>query len=470
MVISMRISGYTDFNLRAILLKNNVELVEFLEKNSVFTGKVIDVKSNTVKILLQNGKEFLANSNIPLENLLGEEVSFKVLKGVSGFVLQPKIEGTSFEKELDLKINNLINELNIQSNKENKDLIKEMIKQNIPVNNKNFNFLKENIVSFKILSNLSEEQIQNLDKDIENIENKEIREIVKNMYINKEGKNIQNILGELKNLNLEEKDILFLFKNNFKLNTENMKILDSFLKGENIGDLLNKINFLFNNSKLNSKNINFDENSFEEIVSSKGKVFVKENKNIKDIIKSIIKDFEVDKEVNIKEMKKNLEYLIKSLGLKNDIKLGEMEEKELSNINQKLEFLNNMSNEYMYFQIPFYYKEYKNLAEILINDKNTKKEKNGRAISIFISLNTNNLDRVDSILNYCNKELKILFRMKNENILKLFKLSENKLINVLNKVGIKNIKISYKIKEESESILSNLECMNNKFSKFDIWV
>ncbi|WP_072723708.1 hypothetical protein [Tepidibacter thalassicus] len=466
----MRISGYTDFNLRAILLKNNVELVEFLEKNSVFTGKVIDVKSNTVKILLQNGKEFLANSNIPLENLLGEEVSFKVLKGVSGFVLQPKIEGTSFEKELDLKINNLINELNIQSNKENKDLIKEMIKQNIPVNNKNFNFLKENIVSFKILSNLSEEQIQNLDKDIENIENKEIREIVKNMYINKEGKNIQNILGELKNLNLEEKDILFLFKNNFKLNTENMKILDSFLKGENIGDLLNKINFLFNNSKLNSKNINFDENSFEEIVSSKGKVFVKENKNIKDIIKSIIKDFEVDKEVNIKEMKKNLEYLIKSLGLKNDIKLGEMEEKELSNINQKLEFLNNMSNEYMYFQIPFYYKEYKNLAEILINDKNTKKEKNGRAISIFISLNTNNLDRVDSILNYCNKELKILFRMKNENILKLFKLSENKLINVLNKVGIKNIKISYKIKEESESILSNLECMNNKFSKFDIWV
>ncbi len=487
----MRITGYSDFNLRSILTKNNPSLVAFLKNTSEVKGKIINVNSNAIKLLLENGKELFATSNIPLENLLGEEVNFKVLKGENGLILQPKIEGTALEKELSLKIDHLMNELQIGNTKENKELIREMIKQNIPVNNENFKLLKENIGALKILSNLPKEELQDLNKNIENIEDKDLREIVKKIYINKEGKNLGEGIKDLKNIDLKEKDILFLFKNDFKLNIENLKILDKFLiKGESLEKILNEINTLL----LENEDVDLEGKAFKDIslekadLSKKDKgleiadkkimhqeeiikeVSIGDKKEIKEIIKSLIKNFEVDKEVNVEKIKQDLEFLLKNIGTEKEINLGKLESKQLGEVGQKLEFLNKLSNDYMYFQVPFHYKEYRNLAEILLKDKAIKKGKNGKDISIFISLNTHNLNRIDSMLRYENKDLKILFGIKDEDTKKIFKVFENKLINALKKIGMKNIYIDYKIQEENESILNRLEEVNNAFSNFNIWV
>lgn len=490
----MRISGYSDFNLKSIISKNNSKLIDFLSNNSEIKGKIIEVKSNAVKLLLDNGNQLIANSNIPLENLLGEEVDFRVLKNTNGIVLQPKIEGTALEKELNLKINNLASELQIQNTKENKELVKEMIKQNIPVNKENFKFLKENLTAFKLLSNFSHEEIENLYENSESIESRDIREVVRNIYLNKEGKNLIDFLGDLKNSGLKEKDILFLFKNNFKLNIENLKNLDEFLtNNENIETILNKINSMILEKKestletiksgeIGFENITIDKNNI--IKSSDNKIenepinMEEDNsetnlnfkRDIKDIVKSIIKNLETDKEVNIEKIKQDLDSLLKNIGLEKNMNLKNIESKELGEIGQKLEFLNKLSNDYMYFQVPFYYKEYKNLAEILLDNKNNKREKDGKSISIFISLNTHNLDRIDSMINYNSGDLKIIFGCTKKSILNIFKLNESKLISSLKKIGIKNVYIDYKLKEENESVLSNLEYINNSFSNFNIWV
>ncbi|WP_099190422.1 hypothetical protein [Tepidibacter mesophilus] len=487
----MRISGYSDFNLRTIGTKASKEINDAINNNESVTGKILEVKSNAVKILLQNGKEFIANSNIPLENLLGEEVNFKVLNGDKSLVLQPQIEGTALEKELDAKINNLISDLKLPNNEENKSLIKEMIKQNIPVNIKNMKTIKDNIGSFNILSRLTEEEVEILNKNIQNIETKEVKEVVKDIYINKEGKNILNFLKDLKDIGSKEKNILFLFKNKFKINIDNMKNLDSLLKGENLDDILHEINSIIDDEFTFGKGITGDiqKNNLQNIKDEIQKFnIIKENTSefhnqkdilkedmqpkddIKRIIKSMVQNLNTDKKVDVDKIKQDMDSLVKILNMQNEIKLGGSIKGEFHEVNQKLELLNDISNEYMYFQIPFEYKEYKNLAEIILSEKTKNKKDNKKSISILISLNTHNLSRIDTVLNYCDKELSIVFGLNNEKIKNMFEKNEKKLVGVLKSIGIKNINVNYKIKIENEPILNNIDYINNKFSNFNMWV
>ncbi|CAH2212966.1 hypothetical protein [Tepidibacter aestuarii] len=491
----MRISGYSDFNLRTIGAKGSKQINDAIKNNESVTGKILDVKSNAVKILLQNGKAFMANSNIPLENLLGEEVNFKVLNGNKNIVLQPQIEGTALEKELDAKINNLISDLKLPNNEENKSLIKEMIKQNIPVNLKNFKIIKDNIGSFNILSRLTKEEVEILNKNIENIEAKEIKEIVKDIYINKDGKNILNFLKDLKNIDFKEKDILFLFKNKFKINIDNMKNLDSLLKGENLDDILKEINNIIDedlglgkgvtqdikknnphNTKEDIQKLNvIKENTTEsdtqkDISNDTSKADTLPKEDIKKIIKSMIQNLNTDKKIDVEKIKQDMDSLVKVLNIQNEIKLGESMKGEFHEVNQKLELLNDISNEYMYFQIPFEYKEYKNLAEIVLSEKTKNKKGSKNSISILISLNTHNLNRIDTMLNYDNKDLSIVFGLRDEKTKNMFEKNETKLVDVLKNIGINNININYKIKTQNEQILNNIEYINNKFSNFNMWV
>ncbi|MCT4509803.1 MAG: hypothetical protein N4A48_13805 [Tepidibacter sp.] len=488
----MRISGYSDFNLRTIGANGSKQIKDAIKNNESVTGKILEVKSNVVKILLKNGNEFMANSNIPLENLLGEQVNFKVLNSDKNIVLQPQIEGTALEKELDVKINNLISDLKLPNNEENKSLIKEMIKQNIPVNVKNLKTIKDNIGSFNILSRLTEEEVKILNKNIKNIENKEVKEIVKDIYINKEGKNILNFLKDLKEMGPKEKNILFLFKNKFEINIGNMKNLDSLLKGENLDDILKEINNILD-EELGAVNKDIQNNNFLNIKEEIQKLnVIKQNttesdtqkdiskdmseedisskNDIKKIIKNIVQNLDTDKKVDVEKIKQNMDSLIKTLNLQNEIKLGESLKGEFQDVNQKLELLNDISNEYMYFQIPFEYKEYKNLAEILLSE-NTKNKKDGKkSISILISLNTHNLSRIDTMLNYYNNDLNIVFGLKDEKIKNMFEKNEKKLVEVLKSIGINNTNINYKIKTENKPILNNIDYINNKFSNFNMWV
>ncbi|WFD08965.1 hypothetical protein [Tepidibacter hydrothermalis] len=487
----MRISGYSDFNLRTIGAKGNKQINDAVKNNESVTGKILDVKSNAVKILLQNGKEFMANSNIPLENLLGEQVNFKVLNSDKNIVLQPQIEGTALEKELDAKINNLVSDLKLPNNEENKSLIKEMIKQNIPVNVKNLKIIKDNIGSFNILSRLTKEEVEILNKNIENIETKEMKEIVKDIYINKEGKNILDFLKDLKNIGPKEKNILFLFKNKFEINIDNMKTLDSLLKGEKLDDILKEINNILDEDISSNKSLveNTQENKLENVkedilklktakdevtkLDTEKEVIKTENspkEDIKKIIKSIVQNLNTDKKVDVEKIKQNMDSLVKTLNIQNEIKLGESLKGEFHEVNQKLELLNDISNEYMYFQIPFEYKEYKNLAEILLSEQTKDKKNNKKSISILISLDTHNLSRIDTMLNYYNEDLNIVFGLKDEKTKNMFVKNEKKLIGVLKSIGINNIHINYKIKTENEPILNNIEYINNKFSNFNMWV
>lgn len=497
----MRISGYSDFNLRTIGAKGNKQINDAVKNNESVTGKILEVKSNAVKILLQNGKEFMANSNIPLENLLGEQVNFKVLNSDKNIVLQPQIEGTALEKEVDSKINNLMSDLKLPNNEENKSLIKEMIKQNIPVNIKNLKIIKDNIGSFNILSRLTKKEVEILNKNIENIETKEMKEIVKDIYINKEGKNILDFLKDLKNIGPKEKNILFLFKNKFEINIDNMKTLDSLLKGEKLDDILKEINNILDEDIGTNKELaeNTQENKLQngkedilKLNTAKEDMLklntVKEDEtkldtekegiktedlskeNIKKIIKSIVQDLNTDKKVDFEKIKQNIDLLIKTLNVQNEIKLGENIKGEFHEISQKLELLNDISNEYMYFQIPFQYKEYKNLAEILLSEQTEDKKNNKKSISILISLDTHNLSRIDTMLNYYNEDLSIVFGVKDEKTKDMFVRNEKKLTGVLKSVGINNININYKIKTENEPILNNIEYINNKFSNFNMWV
>jgi hypothetical protein len=271
-----------------------------------------------------------------------------------------------------------------------------------------------------------------------------------------------------------------------------MKNLDSLLKGENLDDILKEINNILD-EELGAVNKDIQNNNFLNIKEEIQKLnVIKQNttesdtqkdiskdmseedisskNDIKKIIKNIVQNLDTDKKVDVEKIKQNMDSLIKTLNLQNEIKLGESLKGEFQDVNQKLELLNDISNEYMYFQIPFEYKEYKNLAEILLSE-NTKNKKDGKkSISILISLNTHNLSRIDTMLNYYNNDLNIVFGLKDEKIKNMFEKNEKKLVEVLKSIGINNTNINYKIKTENKPILNNIDYINNKFSNFNMWV
>src|SRR5690606_33005167 len=143
-------------------------------------GRVIDVNQNIVLIQTSNGKEFTANTTIPMENFIGQEMLFNVIFNSEGqMFLRPELNEKEISMMETLKIEDILIQLEKQLPPENKELAAKMLKAGIPLSPENFKELKELTLSLKILSqNLpaeyNEEQskmpLQVLLKEVENSE------------------------------------------------------------------------------------------------------------------------------------------------------------------------------------------------------------------------------------------------------------------------------------------------------------
>ncbi|KXZ40055.1 hypothetical protein SAMN05661008_01485 [Alkalithermobacter thermoalcaliphilus JW-YL-7 = DSM 7308] len=380
----------------------------------------------------------ITNYNLILENIKSEIIDIKSEKRDDSTINKNQIK-----EDITLKIEQTIKELNIPNTSENKQIIKEMIEQEITVNNENFKIIKENLSSYKALLNFTEKEVEILNQNIENIQDKEIRELLKDIYINKNGKNLLTILSDIKDMDLDQTDFIFLFKNNLKLNYNNIKNMDEFFKkGDNLEKILDKL---------------------YKIVSSKeGNAKVELNT----IIKKITTDISKNANLNLEKIKHELNTLTKKISDSKNTYTNL--NKDLENINEKLNFLNKLTNESMYFQVPFTYNDYKNLAQIIIKHKQNKSKKVKDDISIFVSLNTYNLGKVETLIFYKKHKLEILFLSEHNNVIDIFKANETSLIKSINSIGIKNIDIRYKVKTSKQDDLDIFRKTN--YTSFDAWV
>lgn len=228
-----------------------------------FSGKIIKKEgSNEATIRLIDGWEFSAEIDGDIDSLDKGLQRFQV-EGFEGGKLKLKLIGKSIngEEASQSELKEILSELGLK--KEDIQLVKSMIKFEIPLT-------KENIREIKGL-------IQFLDK-IQG-DPKEIEEFINKYLLGKgisesseEGRKINNILkeflSEFKTLNKE--DILLFFENDIEFTKENIKGYNDIFKGkENISKLLEDISSSLSKSKEEILNNEVVSNSAKEKITQK---------------------------------------------------------------------------------------------------------------------------------------------------------------------------------------------------------
>ena len=257
-------------------------------------------------------------------------------------------------------------------------------------------------------------------------------------------------------------------------------------KSKNI-DVSKELNFdVSKDENISIKQSNTFNNNKEEILDLlPKKTFVKKDQNTKleslkpaDTrveIKNIFNDsfINLDNEISPKNL--DIKYLYQKITAKltllkdladssKDDGLKEIST-SISKLNNQLDFLNNINNNNTYAQIPIYYKEHKT-GELYILNKNTKNTKNTNlGTTVFLSLDTINIGRFETLVNVKNNDLKICLRLENEKIISYVKNNIKTLYNLLEKTDYRIIELKCKKTTEKINPLNIEETINKEFAQ-----
>ena len=199
-------------------------------------GRVIDVNQNIVLIQTSTGKHFSASTVVPMENFIGQDMSFSVMIGPDGeIVLSPEIDESKRNNLEELKVQDMLVKLGKTPSADNKEIIKDMMKSSIPITKENFEQAKELKFALNILQSddfaIDMEQSdleQNISDVIKDIQNKKdfgvakqsdttivpkdvsLKDVLllKNLDLNISPKNINALSQVLNKLNTNSKEDL----------------------------------------------------------------------------------------------------------------------------------------------------------------------------------------------------------------------------------------------------------------------
>jgi hypothetical protein len=293
--------------------------------------------------------------------------------------------------------------------------------------------------------------ILNNDKAIKDMDNnKAIKQIVNNI-LNEGIKNFEN--KDSKNIivsqNLTDKLSEFL-----KFNDINTKTIEKFMAN------LNKDSGLA--SKLSSKDQSILRNTIESI-------FYK----IKDNISKAFDNFLVDvksetlkEDINMKNMYKDI--YSKLDAIKDSITNSNFPSKNeitnnIDNLQNNIRFMNELSSHNTYVQIPMQIWDKNTTSELYILKKNSKKKKiDPENVTVFISLNTQNLGQIDSLIGVNKKNISVNLRVEDQEIIDYLKENYKELYNRLHEKGYKLVDVKYRLIEEETNLLNIKDLVNRE--------
>ncbi len=469
-------------NLLGGIYNKNTAAIDKLLNNSQIKATVMETNMNNVKLLLENGRQLSAKSNIPLENFLGEKLSFKIVKSENEIAIRPQIQGGAQQREMNMKASKLLRSMNIQDTAQNREIAKEMMKSEVPLSKENFLNIKENINSFEKLKFIIQSGSTDLKGEIENLVQKDIKDVIREIVIENKGENVKNLSEKMDISSIEKKDIIFLHKNGHTANMANINALNAFVyNGENIIGILDKLENLFEQIfKMKTKNEDGKvENNKNEPEGDAGalrgakedsKSGALQKQKLENIIKNLTKNADGDgsklagKKEILKEAADTVDRLLSGLEMDKD------ETFEMETASQKLKFLYDVSKTGAYVQIPINDGDSKRLMEMTENKKKKKNKRDHEGYSVLFSLDTQKFNKVSCRLEYSElKGLAVVFGLEDENAVKIFKSNTGRIHEMLQSLEINNISVNFKTMEESDLVKFAGRAAEG-FPNFDMWV
>lgn len=495
-------------------LKGRSDLQELMNRGENVRGKIVDVNLSYVLIRSSDGKEYVANTTVPLENFIGEEMMFTILQSPTGEILLKPVMGEDIKKkEANLKIEDLLNKMNLPLTKENKDILREMIRQNLPITLDSFKEIKNIILSGDLLDAM----MKDLEFLKQGIESKDVPlgNLIRNMLNKNPDLDIDGLPNDPKIFDQLKEDVVFLFKNKIPVNLGTLNAWNLVKSGEEnlndvrqIGDLYAQLaESLETSSMTDVEKEEFKLELFKKLGTTMPEKAAMELTEKESLGLTLSKKEEPDsqiKDVNLKVLKEVLENEIKNLKgkieqsvrpellkeelldiPKEEAKFLETLDKNISKIKETLgeenpifkelsirqEFVSKIMNENLYFQLPFQYRGQEKVLEFLLESSGRKKQGDGKSINVVISINTNSLKRVEALISYQEekRELNLNFRLENDKLISMFKTKEQALRTVIESLGLKLGSVSYKEEINSPLIQKALE-KNPQYPGFETWV
>lgn len=117
---------------------------------------------------------------------------------------------------------------------------------------------------------------------------------------------------------------------------------------------------------------------------------------------------------------------------------------KLDNIQNNLRFMNEASNYAAYLQIPVSLKGSDKTAELyILKREGSKKKLDPENMTVFVSLDTQNLGRVDSLISVSRKSVMINFKLEDKKLSEAFSSNSSELFNSLEEIGYKLVGMNF---------------------------
>ncbi|NLU28115.1 MAG: flagellar hook-length control protein FliK, partial [Hungateiclostridium thermocellum] len=175
------------------------------------------------------------------------------------------------------------------------------------------------------------------------------------------------------------------------------------------------------------------------------------------------------RDINVKEfyrdIYKKLEIVSKVLE-ETDIPCKQEILNKVDNIKSDINFLNELNKHTVYFQIPLKIFDKNTNGELYILKRNNgRKRIDPQNATVFLSLDTENLGQVDSLISVNKKNVSLNFRLEKNEIIDYIKENYIQLYEGLAKKGYKLVDIKYRLIDEKVNLLNAREVLEKEIER-----
>jgi hypothetical protein len=212
-------------------------------------------------------------------------------------------------------------------------------------------------------------------------------------------------------------------------------------------------------------NMNSDEEKYSGVTGTdKGMAEPGEDKELTHLKKAIEDMFvrldskSPDKDLNMKSVYRDiyekLEAIKESLAGLNSAD-GEKLSNKIDNIQSSIRFMNEINSHSTYIQIPINLMDKKTSAELYILKRDSKRKKiDPENVTMYISLDTQNIGRVDSLISLNKRNLSLNVRVADKRVQNFIKDSHNELYRRLDDIGYKLVDLKCRVKSDDVNLLN----------------
>jgi len=506
----MRIDGVNPGG--TVLPANMASIFDRLNVGDVVRARVMEIISNEILLKLFDGTTFTAVSVSHDNNIAkGDFVEFKVTGKTESqlFVEMVNVKKDS-AADSDMELSKLLESMGIKPDKTGIEIVKSLKSREMPVQKET---IKQVLSALKNYSELDIEKAVFLLSGNMEIEENNISSLDK--FINEKFK-IGNALMELLDLLEEVQDDAFLERiandldnlyNEQNPGNSDLETSSGIMKGNAGNEAVSKqfdmqVNVNEGNDPSTVFNTTNDETikakQDDEISPAATKHFTdnkavkaetemkadkqhldsnlikNDGKNNGDIDKNkktnfLRKLFEkhfanVDSETlsddlsitkNYKEIFRLLKAVRNNLNLQESNQYGDRINKLIDNIEVGIKFLNELNNFHTYIHIPIKLRNENTTAELYVFKKKSRKKAIDPEDSVvYISLDTINLGRVDTLISIKRKNISLNFTIENKEVINFFKDNYISLYNRLMEKGYKLVNVSYTQMTDNTNIIN----------------